>query len=182
MNTVKVPHRSVVIHVNEYNELMHEKALLEKQLQELSELKSIDNDKLETIINDSDKNIIVLTKKREIRTAMYEYTHQFYDREFLNTFIEVKSLSESFAEEISDYMCNEILFNLLVDKNLISRVKEKIKKTSCEDTYEFIKDEVDSEIDKVCFNIKDGRKKNYYDLSKELFPLIRRIFKRHNNE
>lgn len=179
MNTVKVPHRSVVIHVDEYNELRHEKAFLEKQLHELSELKSIDNDKLKTIINDSDKNIIVLTKQREIRSAYYNYTSTINDTEFLNTFIEVKSLSDSFAEEISDDLCFQILYNLLVDKNLISRVKEKIKKTSCEDTYEVIKDGVDSEIDKLCFNIKDGRKLN---LSNKLFPLIRRIFKKHNNE
>lgn len=179
---MEVPHKSVVIHINEYNELLHEKALLEKQLNELSKLNIIEVNKLEKIIKDSDKNIIVLTKHRETRTAIYEYTHQFFEREFLNDFIEVKSLSESFSEEISDYMCREILFNLLVDKDLISRVKEKIKKTASEDTYEVIEDKVDSEIDKLCFSPKYGRTINPYCLSEQLFHLIGRIFKKHNNE
>ena len=178
---IPVSHQSVIIHVNEYNELIHEKALLEKQLDELSELKPIEIDKLQKIINDSDKNILVLTKHREIRTARYEYTHQFYDREFLNTFIEVKSLSEAFSEEISDYICSLIFKKLIEDKKIFYCVKEKIKeKIGNDNIYENIKDEVKSEIDKLIFEPDKG--KWHCNISSDACNLIRKIFKKQNNE
>lgn len=177
---ISVPHESVVISIKEYNELKLELKICKEELKRFKKINYDKFDEFAKDIKNSNKTIIVINTNDYTRVSWNEYLYCLGREDSTSICKNVLNISDSFVEEVVDDIYNIIFEKLIEDKKLRYRIKEKIEeKIDDNETYEKIKDDIDSEISNYFYKSKD---KCSYNITENVCNLIRNIFKKHNNE